>query len=72
MSMASAVTDENFEGEIEKHTGLVGAHGRRMRELVPRHEAHWFQAYGLVAATGEPVSSRYALLVWSHSQCCTR
>jgi len=23
MSMASAVTDENFEGEIEKHTGLA-------------------------------------------------
>jgi PAS domain S-box-containing protein len=40
---------------FEKHTGLIGAHGRRMRELVPRHEAHWFQAYGLVAATGEPV-----------------
>ena len=26
-----------------------------MRELVPDHEAHWFDIYGRVATTGEPV-----------------
>ena len=35
-------------------TGLHGAIGRRMRELVPGHEAHWFQAYGAIAQTGVP------------------
>ena len=40
---------------FEKHTGLIGAQGMRMRELVPDHEAHWFETYGRVAATGEPV-----------------
>ena len=37
-----------------KQTGLVGAVGRRMRELAPEHEAHWFEVYGRVAVTGEP------------------
>ncbi|HEX2208899.1 MAG TPA: PAS domain-containing protein [Longimicrobium sp.] len=36
-------------------TGLRDATGRTMRELVPSHEAHWFQMYGQVARTGEPV-----------------
>jgi PAS domain S-box-containing protein len=40
---------------FEKHTGLIGAQGMRMRELVPDHEAHWFETYGRVATTGEPV-----------------
>ncbi len=39
---------------FEKHTGLVGAGGRRMRELVPDHDSHWFEIYGRVATTGEP------------------
>ncbi|HET7230176.1 MAG TPA: PAS domain-containing protein [Longimicrobium sp.] len=34
-------------------TGLVDAVGRRMRELAPAHEAHWFERYGRVARTGE-------------------
>jgi PAS domain S-box-containing protein len=38
-----------------KQTGLAGAVGRRMRELVPEHEAHWFETYGRVAVTGEPI-----------------
>jgi PAS domain S-box-containing protein len=38
-----------------KQTGLVGAVGRRVRELVPEHEEHWFQIYGHVAATGQSV-----------------
>ena len=36
------------------HTGLVDVPGRRMRELAPGHEAHWFETYGRVARTGEP------------------
>ncbi len=40
---------------FEKHTGLVDAVGKTMRELAPGHEDHWFEIYGRVAATGEPV-----------------
>ena len=39
---------------FEKQTGLISAHGKRMRELVPLHEDHWFATYGKVALTGEP------------------
>jgi PAS domain S-box-containing protein len=39
---------------FERHTGLRGAAGKRARELVPDLEAHWFEIYGRVAATGEP------------------
>ncbi|MBI2498180.1 MAG: HAMP domain-containing protein [Opitutae bacterium] len=39
---------------FEKQTGLVNAEGRRMRELAPEHEAHWFETYGRIALTGEP------------------
>jgi signal transduction histidine kinase/ActR/RegA family two-component response regulator len=35
-------------------TGLVGAEGKRMRELAPKHEEHWFETYGKIARTGEP------------------
>ena len=35
-------------------TGLRDAIGRTVRELVPTHEAHWFEIYGRVAVTGEP------------------
>jgi signal transduction histidine kinase/DNA-binding response OmpR family regulator len=37
-----------------KHTGLVAAVGRTMREMAPAHERHWFEIYGRVADTGEP------------------
>ncbi len=40
---------------FEKHTGLTRAVGRTMREFAPDHEAYWFETYGRVAATGEPV-----------------
>ena len=40
---------------FEKHTGLHEATGKRMRELAPDHDAHWFEIYGKVALTGEPV-----------------
>ena len=37
-----------------RHTGFTDAVGRTIRELVPDHDAHWFEIYGRVAATGEP------------------
>ncbi len=40
---------------FEKHTGLHGARGKRIRELAPDVEESWFEAYGKVALTGEPV-----------------
>ena len=40
---------------FEKQTGLRGALGKRMRELAPNHEAHWFETYGGIAMTGAPV-----------------
>jgi len=40
---------------FERQTGLHDATGRRMRELAPTHEAHWFEIYGQVAITGAPV-----------------
>jgi PAS domain S-box-containing protein len=39
-----------FEGQ----TGLSNAVGKRMKELKPLHEEHWFQIYGRIALTGEP------------------
>jgi PAS domain S-box-containing protein len=39
---------------FERHTGLRDAEGKRMRELEPRHEGHWFETYGRIARTGEP------------------
>jgi len=38
---------------FEKQTGISNAVGRRMREIAPAHEEHWFQIYGQVALTGE-------------------
>jgi PAS domain S-box-containing protein len=39
---------------FEKQTGLIGAQGKRVRELAPNHEGHWFEMYGNIAASGEP------------------
>ncbi len=38
-----------------KQTGMRGVLGKRMRELVPNHEQHWFETYGRVALTGQAV-----------------
>ncbi|MBD2014357.1 PAS domain-containing protein [Microcoleus sp. FACHB-53] len=38
---------------FEKHTGLVNAIGKTICELVPQHDAHWFEIYGKIALTGE-------------------
>lgn len=38
---------------FEKQTGITNAVGKRMRELAPDHEQHWFDIYGKIALTGE-------------------
>src|SRR6266851_1840565 len=40
---------------FEKQTGIQHARGRRMREIAPQHEERWFEIYGRIALTGEPV-----------------
>jgi signal transduction histidine kinase/ActR/RegA family two-component response regulator len=40
---------------FEKHTGISNAQGRRMVEIAPDIEEHWFRIFGNVALTGEPV-----------------
>ena len=39
---------------FEKHTGIRDAAGKRMREIAPDYDAHWFEIYGRVALSGEP------------------
>jgi len=39
---------------FERHTGLYDAVGKRMKQLAPGHEEHWFNLYGKVALTGVP------------------
>ncbi len=39
---------------FQQQTGLKDAAGRRMREMAPGHEKHWFDIYGRIALTGEP------------------
>lgn len=38
---------------FEKQTGLKDVIGKRVRQLVPNLEEHWFQKYGQVALTGK-------------------
>ncbi|MFD2365466.1 PAS domain S-box protein [Pseudoduganella sp. GCM10020061] len=38
-----------------EQTGLHNVEGKRVRELLPEHESRWFEIYGSVARTGEPV-----------------
>jgi PAS domain S-box-containing protein len=38
-----------------KQTGLENAPGKTARQLLPALEEHWFQIYGEVARTGEPI-----------------
>ena len=40
---------------FEAHTGLHDAVGRTAREMIPTLDAFWFETYGRVAQTGEPV-----------------
>jgi len=38
-----------------QQTGLADAVGRTMRDFAPAHEEYWFETYGRVAMTGEPI-----------------
>ncbi|MFW5967745.1 MAG: PAS domain-containing sensor histidine kinase [Persicimonas sp.] len=40
---------------FEEQAGLEEPVGRSMRELVPKHEEHWFDIFGRIARTGESV-----------------
>lgn len=40
---------------FERHTGIKEAVGRRMREIEPRHEIYWFETYGRIALTRQPL-----------------
>jgi len=40
---------------FERQTGMTDAVGKRMREIAPNHEEHWFETYGRVAITGESI-----------------
>ena len=42
-------------GAFEAQTGLSQSEGRWMRELAPEHEQFWFDAYGQVVRTGQPI-----------------
>ncbi len=44
-----------INASFERQTGLHDAKGKLMRSLAPNHEAYWFEIYGKVAVTGEPV-----------------
>ncbi|MDO8545379.1 MAG: chemotaxis protein CheB [Opitutaceae bacterium] len=46
---------EEVNPSFEKQSGLPDAVGKLMGTLVPTHETHWFETYGRVARTGEPV-----------------
>ncbi len=37
---------------FEVHSGLIDVVGKRIRDLVPNLDEHWFEVYGKVAATG--------------------
>ena len=39
---------------FQRQTGMADAVGKRMRDLAPAHEQHWFDIYGRIALTGEP------------------
>lgn len=56
-----------YNAAFEKHTGLTNAVGRTVREFLPDQDQHWFDIYGRVAMTGEPIRvNRYgeALKRW--------
>ena len=44
-----------INSSFERQTGLHDAKGKLMRSLAPNHEAYWFEIYGKVSLTSEPV-----------------
>ena len=45
---------EEVNPAFERHTGLQDAAGKRITELAPDLERHWFETYGAVATSGTP------------------
>jgi signal transduction histidine kinase len=45
---------EEANQAFELHTGLQGAVGKTILDMVPAHESRWFEIYGGVADSGEP------------------
>lgn len=45
----------SINASFVKQTGLLDAVGKRMREFAPNHEEHWFEIYGKIALTGNPI-----------------
>ncbi|MDR5777251.1 MULTISPECIES: ATP-binding protein [unclassified Caballeronia] len=43
---------------FEAHTGLGDVVGRRVSQLIPGHDRHFFDIYGAVATNGQPVHAR--------------
>ena len=44
---------------FEQQCGLLNATGKRILELLPDHEAYWFEMYGKVALTGEQARAQF-------------
>lgn len=40
---------------FERQSGVENAIGKTIREIAPQHEEYWFEIYGRVAMTGEPI-----------------
>ena len=40
---------------FERQTGMHDAKGKLMRSFAPNHESYWFEIYGKVALTGQPI-----------------
>ena len=58
---------------FEKQSGLQNAVGKRILELAPDLQKHWFEIYGNVALTGEPIrltSDVLALNRWLNIYAC--
>jgi PAS domain S-box-containing protein len=45
----------NVNPAFEKHTGLINAAGKTVKEMIPLHDDHWFETYGIVALTRQPL-----------------
>ena len=50
-SRRSTIASSKAIRAFEHHTGMRDAVGKRMRELAPDHEEHWYQFYGEVVRT---------------------
>ena len=50
---------------FEEQSGLIDAVGKRILELAPDIEAHWFEIFGNVSMTGEPVRMTSNMLAFN-------